>query len=756
MAPLIRARRWLCAGQVQGVGFRPFVYRLACHHRLQGWVRNVSGQVEVFAQGPVHALDAFGAALLSEAPQTAKPHIAAEEDLPTDVQNGFRIIDSISSAAAEVYVPPDRFLCPDCQAEMDNPHQRRYRYPFINCTQCGPRYTLIQALPYDRARTTMARFDLCPDCHAEYNDPGDHRFHAEPIACPACGPQLAYQDIDSSTSGEQALQAALSCLRRGDILALKGVGGYQLLCDASSEKAVARLRLRKQRPHKPLAVMFPEEEGLVSLRASTSVSPAEQALLYAASRPIVLLSRHSDMSSLAPAVAFGCSEIGAMLPTSPLHRLILDDYAKPLVVTSGNLHGEPILIEDAKALQRLEDVADAFLLHDRPIARPADDPVCRVVEEQLQILRPGRGLVPLELRLPTALAYPVLALGGHSKVTIALGWGNRAVISQHLGDMDAPRSRQWLRETAWDLQQLYGVRAEVLLCDNHPGYATSRMAMSWKPELSIHRIAHHRAHASALAGESRDWRMPWLIFTWDGSGLGDDASLWGGEALLGHPGHWQRAASFRTFSAPGGERVMRQPWRSALALLWETERVPMVETELSKSELAALRRDWAAKRYPRTSSVGRLFDAAASLLGLSGHCSYEGQAAMALEAACVNHLPSNAPELPLTRDAQGVWRSDWAPLIELLHCTDKSVGARAALFHRALAQALVAQARQIRSEHGPVRLGLTGGVFQNRRLCGEVAQQATAEGFELTIARQVPCNDAGLAFGQLIEYAACP
>jgi hydrogenase maturation protein HypF len=733
------ARFITISGRVQGVGFRPFVYRLAHQHGITGWVRNVSGAVEIHAEGELPQLLRFSDALIKQAPPLSAPDALAIAPCATEAAEGFSILDSAASSHADIHLPPDGFVCADCLAELHDPANRRHRYPFINCTQCGPRYTLITALPYDRPNTSMRDFALCPDCRREYENPLDRRFHAEPIACPVCGPHLQFvSGAESHEGDEAALAAAVASLRSGKIVAVKGVGGYHLLCDASRDEAVATLRARKPRPSKPLAVMF---RDLEALRRAVQLPPELDSLITSPGRPIVLLPKRAGCG-LSEHIAPGLAEIGCLLPYSPLHDLLLNDFGGPLVATSGNLSGEPVLTDEGEAQTRLAHLADAFLHHNRPIARPADDPVYRVIAGHPRPLRLGRGLAPLELELPVALPEPVLALGSHMKNTLCLAWGRRAVVSPHIGELDTPRSLDTLAQVAADLQRLYQVQATRLLIDRHPGYGYRRHARdSGLPQVGVW---HHHAHASALA-----WEFPyvneWIVFAWDGVGLGEDGTLWGGEAFTGAPGRWQRAASFRPFHLPGGDKAGREPWRAAAALLWEAGQGAAFAPE-------ALYQAWSQRlNCPASSSVGRLFDAAAALCGVCTHASFEGEGPMQLEAAAASSQ-GEVLALPLQRDPLGLWRTDWTPLLPLLADTGRPVAERASSFHLSLAQALVEQAEKLRAQTGIRSVGLTGGVFQNRVLAQAAIDRLEAAGFKIHLPQRVPVNDAGLSFGQVIEY----
>ncbi|MCC6208612.1 MAG: carbamoyltransferase HypF [Gammaproteobacteria bacterium] len=739
------ARRWLIGGRVQGVGYRPFIYRLAARFEIEGWVRNEYGAVEIFAQGPQSRLASFGETLMREAPPLAQPRLISTTETGVQPMHGFTIRSSRDHDATDVHVPPDQPPCADCLAELRDPCNRRYRYPFINCTACGPRYTVITRLPYDRPHTTLRGFPLCAACAREYADPGDRRFHAQPIGCHECGPRLEFSDRDGiRTHGNaEALEALVAALRAGKIIGVKGVGGYHLLCDAHDSEAIARLRRDKPRPDKPLAVMFPEDAGLATLRRHVQLDAAHESVLRSSVRPILLLPKITAGEPLPAGIAPGLAEIGAMLPYSPLHHLIIGDFGAPLIATSANVSGEPVLTEAAEAKRRLGQVADSWLHHDRPIERRADDAVFRLIAGEARPLRTGRGQSPLELELPFTLKRPLLAVGGHIKNTVALAWDRRIVVSAHIGELEAPRGRAAFARAVQDLQSLYNMQAEAVVCDHHPRYASRRWAEA--SGLPCIGIFHHHAHAAALAGEHPDITR-WLTFTWDGVGYGEDQSLWGGEALLGSPGAWRRAARLRPFRLPGGERAAREPWRCALALCWESGHT----WEGGPPDTRLLRHAWQqGLNSPLTSSAGRLFDAAAALTGLLFSGGYEGHGPALLEAvaeATADHI-----DLPVSRREDLMQEVDWSPLLPMLLDASLSRARRAGLFHSSLAHSLLAQARLQREQSGEFVVGLTGGVFQNSRLTEQARELLTAHGFDVRLASRIPCNDGGLSYGQIIE-----
>lgn len=743
-----RGVRIVVEGRVQGVGFRPFVNRLALSHGLSGWVLNRAGRVEVVAGGDTAALERFLQDLVQRAPPLARPRIAHVE--PADLEGGgsFTIKSSQEGSGGEAELPPDYFVCDECLAEMADRSARRYRYPFINCTQCGPRYSIIRALPYDRASTTMAEFAMCPQCCAQYADPTDRRYHAQPLACPACGPRLWFCREDTVLHGnEEALAACVEALTRGLTVAVKGIGGYHLLCDATRQDSVQRLRDAKCRPDKPFAVIVPmaSEAPLMWARRLAELDAIEESLLCDPVRPIVLVRRRVD-AQLAPGVAPALTDIGLMLPYSPLHHLLLQAFQRPVVATSANVSGEPVLTDPDEVERRLGGCCDAYLHHDRPIHRPADDPVVRVIAGRGVPVRLGRGTAPLALPLAHTLDAPVLACGGQMRTTVALGWQDRAVVSPHVGDQGSLRSARVFESVAEGLQQLYGVRATRIVCDAHQGFSTNAWAR--RQARPIEHVQHHHAHASALAGE-HDLRLPALVFAWDGVGLGEDGRLWGGEALYGLPGRWRRLGSFRPLVLVGGDVVAHEPWRSGAAVCWELG----IGWGAHRPEFEIVRHAWDRRINTHEScAVGRLFDAAAALVGLIETASYDGQAPAMLEAC--TRAAAHRVRLPITEDGDGdLWKVDWGPLFRALIGHGGSMSARADLFHSSLAGSVLDQARRARVRFPVTKVGLTGGVFQNRRLTQEAVDLLEAEGFEVLLHERVPPNDGGLSYGQIVEVA---
>lgn len=713
-------------GAVQGVGFRPTVYRLATRLGLGGRIRNDPAGVDLEVEGPPDRVEEFLRRLPRELPRHALVRRWERRELTPCGEREFAIVPSGSEGPATVLVLPDLATCPDCLRELRDPSDRRYRYPFLNCTLCGPRYTIVRSLPYDRAHTTMQGFPMCPACRVEYEDPLDRRFHAQPTACPSCGPRLSL----AGRTGEPALAEAVATLRRGEILALKGLGGFQLLVDARSSEAVHRLRQRKRRDAKPLAVMAPDLGWVAS---ACHLSPAEERLLTSAAAPIVLL--RPRRVEVAREVAPGCARLGVLLPYTPLHHLLLGDLGFPVVATSGNLSEEPLCIDEDEARARLGGIADVFLVHDRPIARPVDDSVAWVVAGQEAVLRRARGYAPMAL--PLGFEPPAtLAVGGHQKGTVALTVAAEVVVSQHLGDLDGELSRENFRLVASDLQRLFQAQPASVACDLHPDYASTLHARGLG--LPVTAVQHHAAHVYSLILD-RGLEGPVLGVAWDGTGLGTDGTVWGGEFLRVDGASWERVAHLRTFRLPGGEAAVREPRRSALGVLHELG-LPVPEGLFEAAGLRVLERMLErGVASPVTSSAGRLFDAVSSLLGLRHRNGFEGQAAMELEAAA----------------APGVWEpypfvlGDWGPAVMALLEDPAPIGVRAARFHETMAALVTAVALQV----GEERVALTGGCFQNALLTERCVARLREAGFRVSWHRHLPPNDGGLSAGQALAAA---
>ena len=736
-------------GVVQGVGFRPFIYNLARGTELSGWVRNEADTVRIEVQGPVPAVERFVEQVRLRPPAQAKIERLDVREVPCmEPAGSFEILQSPTQGAPRPTIPADLATCPECLEEIRTPGQRRYNYPFTNCTNCGPRWSILRQLPYDRPRTSMASFVLCDDCRREYLDPGDRRFHAQPVACPHCGPQLALLDAagHALARGEAALDLAARAVVEGKILALKGLGGFQLVVDATSEPAVRRLRERKQRPNKPLALLATLDE----VRRLCQVSDEEQRLLGSSAAPIVLL-RRAVGGEIAPAVAPGNPYLGVMLPCTPLHWLLSDRWRRPVVCTSGNLSEEPMAVENDEALEKLAPIADVFLVHDRPIVRPVDDSVVQVVGGKRQTVRRARGYAPRPIAIADPGA-PILAAGGHLKNTVALVIAGEAVLSPHIGDLDNVQAAEVHRRTIEDLVSFFQAAPAVVACDLHPDYASTRLAETlaarWQARLV--RVQHHHAHVAAVMAEHR-LDGPVLGLSWDGTGYGPDGTIWGGEMLLCDGAGFFRAARLRTFPLPGGDRAIRQPRRSALGLLFEhcgQRAAEIAAPWFRPEELAGLTTVLRRRQFaPRTSSIGRLFDAVAALCGMPGEISYEGQAAMALEYAAEASVTEAYP-FPLNDAVPAV--ADWGPLVEALLEDIKAGVPRsliAARFHNALANLAVTVVERfaVQCER---RVALGGGCFHNAYLTAAVREKLTAAGFNTYINREVPPGDGGIALGQ--------
>lgn len=749
-------------GAVQGVGFRPFVYRLAGDLRLDGWVRNSTLGVVIEVEGRRQDLDVFRSRLTGERPPHAAIHTLEASWLDPAGHSGFQILDSVRDGAFSTLVLPDLALCDDCRREVFDPADRRYRYPFTNCTNCGPRFSIIHAMPYDRDHTSMRRFTMCLECQREYHDPCDRRFHAQPNACPRCGPGLAAWDASGRpfAAADAAARAAVSAIRDGKIVAVKGLGGFHLVADAANEKAIRRLRARKHREEKPFAVMYPD---LASLDRDCVVTAPERRLLTSAEAPIVLLARRSHAGpGLAPAVAPGNPNLGVMLPYTPLHALLLGDLGGPVVATSGNRADEPICTDEREAVDRLGAIADLLLVHDRPIVRHVDDSIVRVILDRELVLRRARGYAPLPVPIAPS-SPPLLAVGAHLKNSVALANGGEVIVSQHIGDLESVEASAAFVQVIGDLQCLYGITPVAVVADRHPDYRSTRHAASLG--LPVTHVQHHVAHVAACMAENQlDGRA--LGVAWDGTGYGLDGTVWGGEFFAVDAASFTRVACLRPFQLPGGDRAIKEPRRSALGALHAIARetaapvAPAAAAAFTAGEsLLLIDAMGRGLNAPVTTSAGRLFDAIASLAGLRQRSSFEGQAAMDLEFAIAPGV-SDAYPFALTerghRFAIGTWQAprlviDWAPMVRAVvddAARGVAVGIIAARAHNAMADMILATAETA----GETAVVLSGGCFQNRYLVERAVTRLRQAGFRPYWHQRVPPNDGGIALGQI---AAC-
>jgi hydrogenase maturation protein HypF len=736
--------------------------------------------VEIDVAGPPAALDAFGRRLRTDAPPRARVDRVVAEPLAPDAAarlgRPFAIDESVAAAASERLFPPDIATCDDCLREIRDPADRRHRYPFTNCTNCGPRATIIDELPYDRDRTTMRAFPLCPACAAEYADPANRRFHAEPVACPTCGPRLAYRPTGSAAATaheEAALAAAAADLQAGRIVAVKGLGGYHLACDATDEAAVGRLRDRKRRWAKPFAVMVAD---VAAAAAIARVGSVERRLLEGPERPIVLLvGRRRGTPRLAPAVAAGNDRLGVFLPYTPLHHLLMEAVGRPLVLTSGNLSDEPLATDDADAAERLAGLADAFLLHDREIRARYDDSVTRVVAGRPSIVRRGRGYAPEALPLPVPAPRPLLAVGAELKHTFTLARGGRAHVAPHNGDLeDLPTHRAFTDGLA-HLSRLLALEPELVVHDLHPEYLSTKHAVGAYPAERRIAVQHHHAHVASCAAE-HGLTEPYIGVAYDGLGMGDDGTFWGGEILVADLVGYRRVARFGRAPMPGGALAVRRPWRMALGYLLGAEtldddgggagpallRAALDDgaaaflDRLDPREVAVVRTQVArGLNAPVASSAGRLFDAAASLLGLRDVAEYEAQAAIDLEIAAGDRRAAPLPWRVARVDGLLVY--DPAPTLAAL-LAGVAAGGRpgplAAAFHETIAEVTRELVAAAAAETGHRTVCLSGGVFQNRRLAGALLRRLAADGFHVLVNRLVPANDGGISYGQAAIAAA--
>ncbi|WP_393936554.1 carbamoyltransferase HypF [Aeromonas rivipollensis] len=760
-------------GIVQGVGFRPFVYGLALRHGLAGYVLNDANGVTIGAEGSPEQLASFARELRELAPPLSRIDRFSERELPRvdnpDYDGAFHIKASQQQSAATVAISPDQGMCEACARDVANPKDRHHRYPFTNCTHCGPRYTIIRRLPYDRPHTAMAGFAMCPRCAQAYEDPLDRRYHAQPVSCPDCGPQLCWRTGNGAALAERghALQAAARALQEGALIAVKGMGGYHLICDARNEQSVARLRMLKRRARKPLAVMM---GSLAEAKLHVTGCEAEWTLLASQARPITLLRKRTKddrlsespqpTAPLADGIAPGIPYLGVMLPYTPLHQLLLDACAMPLVATSANGRGSPILIECEAVVRELGSEIDGILDHNRPILHPCDDSLVQWAGGRRQTLRLARGYAPCTPSLKEAVKVPLLAVGAQQKNQLALAFGRQRIYSPYIGDLHSLPMQGHFEQNLATFRDLYDLKPELLVSDCHPGYLSHQWAKSYcQDQGATHlEVQHHHAHLLGVMAE-HDITGPVLGVAFDGTGLGDDGTLWGGELLLADVKGFTRVAHLQPFKLIGGEAAIREPVRQLLGLLFESHSpeaisaldIPLIN-KLPPERISNLHQLWhLGRNAPHTSSIGRLFDAVAALLGVIDTPDYEGEAGLLLEAAALQLAPDELP-FPLTfglsQPAEGPLHIEWAELLNLLINERRKGTATASLaagFIRAISNLVVALAERFPGY--PVALG--GGVFQNRVLMDELVPALEAAGRQVLTNETLPLNDGGIAAGQL-------
>jgi hydrogenase maturation protein HypF len=768
---LMQGLRVHITGIVQGVGFRPFVYNLAARMNLKGWVRNTSAGVDIEADGERDVLEAFVKALRDEAPTLSHIDELTASFGPANGFRSFEIIHSESIDSAFQPISPDVAVCDDCLRELFDPSDRRYRYPFINCTNCGPRFTIIKDIPYDRPKTTMAPFAMCPDCEREYTDPSNRRFHAQPVACPKCGPKVwlerwNVEAFERSNAGDDAIRETRRLLAEGKIVAIKGLGGFHLACDATNSKAVSELRRRKLRVDKPFALMMPD---LAAIEQHCFVNDAERELLQSTARPIVLL-RRKPGSNITKEVAPNQDFIGVMLPYTPLHYLLLekaDDFPSALVMTSGNLSEEPIATDNQEARERLASLADAFLMHDRDIHIRCDDSIVRTFEPSsvetfrhagVYPIRRSRGYAPFPVKLPFEVPQ-ILATGSELKNTFCITNKNYAFLSHHIGDMENYETLKSFEQGIEHFERLFRVKPEAVACDMHPNYLATRYALerAERENLPAFSIQHHHAHiAACMAEHGLDGSRPIIGLSFDGTGYGEDGAIWGGEFLIADYKSYQRPFHLQYFPLPGGDASIKKPARAALALLWSLriewdERLAPV-MQFNKEERGLLYAQLEKKiNTPMTSSMGRLFDAAAALAGVRQIVNYEGQAAIEFEALA-DPAEAGSYSFALNQTEVEV-RSGIEALIK-----DALAGVRtskiSARFHNGLADVIRTAVNRMSQETGIREAALSGGVWQNLTLLRRTLSLLQADGFTVYLHRQVPTNDGGLSLGQAVIAAS--
>ena len=737
-------------GLVQGVGFRPFVYRLAKELGLNGWVNNSAQGVLIQIEGNSENLTQFLIKLQSENPPRSRIDSLEFNPIESIDYDDFEIRESINGDKTTPILP-DLSTCSDCLKEIFDPHNRRYHYPFTNCTNCGPRYSIINSLPYDRLHTSMKGFLMCAECQNEYENPCDRRFHSQPNACPICGPQLTFQNRQGEILSikNQALLDAINAIQKGKIVAIKGLGGFQLIVSAIDSVAVQKLRERKHRPDKPFSLMYP---NLDLIQQDCEVNDLEEKLLTSPEAPIVILkNKHHYSQNLAPEIAPENPYLGVMLPYTPLHHLLLAKLNIPLVATSANLSDEPICIDEQEALLRLGNIADLFLCHNRPIVRPLDDSIARIIHHQETLLRRARGYAPFSIPLADQNSDlpPILAVGGHLKNTIAIAHYQNIYLSQHIGDLSNTLTYQAFNKTIKNLSNLYEFKPQIIAHDAHPDYLSSQYADA--QDLDLIPIQHHYAHILSCLVDNQ-LEPPVLGIAWDGTGYGLDNTLWGGEFIHVTPNNWQRIAYFQPFNLPGGEKSVKEPKRIAISLLAQLdinllENLPVnLKNQLAKSELTLFKNILAKNlNCPLTSSVGRLFDGISSILGICHQVSFEGQAAIALEFAALKTKTNEFYDFNLTQNMIIQWQPMVTAILEDIN-HNIPINFISAKFHNTLVEIIVAIAKLV----GEKKVILTGGCFQNLYLAEKAIDRLKIENFVPYWHHQIPSNDGGISVGQIL------
>ncbi len=738
-------------GTVQGVGFRPFVYRLANQLKLKGYVLNDLSGVTIEVEGDEPLLKEFLFRLEKEKPPISKIYSLEYKFLDEIGYEKFEIRKSKEDSEFKVLIMPDIATCNDCLRELFDPEDRRYRYPFINCTNCGPRYTIIEKLPYDRKNTTMKIFKMCSQCEKEYNDPSNRRFHAQPNACPVCGPQIFLTDKSGkiTAKGEKALKETVEALRNGKIVAVKGLGGFHLICDATNSETVKELRKRKNREEKPLAVMVPDINWAKKL---VILSELEKRALNSVQKPIVILQKAPKCDTiLSESVSPQNRTVGLFLPYTPLHHLILTYFGKPIVATSANLTDDPIVKENDEALRRLSGIADLFLMHNRPIKRRCDDSVVAVFSDRQIPIRRSRGFAPLPVTVPFRFEKPVLALGPHMKNTIAIGIGNKIFISQHIGDIDTPLAIEFFKETVNDMLSLLQVKPEIVICDKHPNYYTTRFGKERFPEKLI-KVQHHHAHIVSCMAENEIPPNENVIgFSFDGTGFGEDGTVWGGEVLIVNYKQFKRVYHLKTFPLPGGDKAVKEPFRVAISLLTCSNLTPPEQfLKRQENKKLTLIEQMIRKKVncPLTSSMGRLFDGVSSILGVKDTVSYHAQAAMMLEQIASTFETEDSYKFNLAGNC-----IDWEQVISSIIKDIKKGKTKEAIsrkFHNAVSNMVLELSLKLREETGINKVVLSGGVFQNRLITEKCVCLLKDRGFNVYVHQLVPTNDGGISLGQAI------